>query len=288
MRACVLRVRVVRTCRRANRLGIAATDATQFRPFRGRSVDQHSGNRGAAGHGARHAVSPGSRPRIRDRRCAAGARERNAGPCRIQVTYQEFFAPGQVMRAELPGYTLTFSAKDMRFSAAVPGFGFVASPFRDDLQPTLDPAQMRPDHAALQAEAPGAVRLMLGGLVLIVIGLALFIRAFPLASRRQPFAAVAARFARASRRANTSASETERDILLAMHRAFDASAGKPVLAEDVDDFLSCHQHFLPLRTRIAWFFACSRDVFFTDSADTLDIARLGALCRDLARAERLA
>ena len=162
----------------------------------------------------------------------------------IQVTYQEFFAPGQVMRAELPGYTLTFSAKDMRFSAAVPGFGFVASPFRDDLQPTLDPAQMRPDHAALQAEAPGAVRLMLGGLVLIVIGLALFIRALPLASRRQPFAAVAARFARASRRANTSASETERDILLAMHRAFDASAGKPVLAEDVDDFLFVPPAFL--------------------------------------------
>jgi mxaA protein len=74
--------------------------------------------------------------------------------------------------------------------------------------------------------------------------------------------------------------------MLVLHRAFDATAGRRVFADDLDAFISRHQHFLPLRNRIAAFFEMSRAVFFGVGVQAPDVASWMGLCRDLARAEQ--
>jgi mxaA protein len=198
----------------------------------------------------------------------------------IRVTYQEFFAPGEVSGADIPGYSLVFSARGQRVTAAVPGFSFTASPFRHDLQPTLDPASMRPDHPPPSPSAPGAKRAIAGGLSLMAAGLLALIGLWAAARRRGPFAAAAAQHTRAA------AGDAGRALFLALHRAFDATAGRHVFAGDIDDFVAQHPQFLPLRDRIAAFFAASQSVFFAEDSGADDASQWVALSRSLARAER--
>ena len=75
--------------------------------------------------------------------------------------------------------------------------------------------------------------------------------------------------------------------MLILHRAFDATAGRRLFADDIDDFVSRHQQFRPLRDRIGAFFEASRGVFFGGAAEAPDMTAWVALCDDLARAERL-
>ena len=200
----------------------------------------------------------------------------------IAVTYQSFFAPEQVSQADIPGYTLIFLAHGARLAALVPSFTYTASPFRHDLQPSVDPAAMRPDHASLPARAPGAIWAMAAGAVLMAAGLLALIGRWPVPSRR-PFAVAASQLAQAAR----APAQDRRETLLVLHRAFDATAGRRVFAEDIEDFLQQHPGLLPLRTRIQTFFAASRQVFFAEDDHAPDITLWVALCRDLARAERL-
>ena len=73
---------------------------------------------------------------------------------------------------------------------------------------------------------------------------------------------------------------------LVLHRAFDATAGRRMFADDLDEFLARHPQFGPLRARIGAFFAESRTAFFGPAAELPDAASCRSLCNDLARAER--
>ena len=202
----------------------------------------------------------------------------------VRVTYQSFYTPEQVSGAEVPGYALAFSAGGQRLQARVPGFGFTASVFRHDLQPALDPAVLRPDHAPVQARAPGAAWELAAGLVAMACGLLALTWPLGFAGGHAPFRKAAKEMARLGRKPGGDAG---REAMLVLHRAFDTTAGRRVFADDLDDFVSRHQHFLPIRERIAAFFDTSRAVFFGTAAEAPDVAACRRLCHDLSRAERL-
>jgi mxaA protein len=78
-----------------------------------------------------------------------------------------------------------------------------------------------------------------------------------------------------------------RDAMLELHRAFDATAGRRVLAADIDGFIEQHKRFGGLKQDIETFFAASRTFFFGPVQDAaLPLDRLAALGRRLMRAER--
>ena len=80
--------------------------------------------------------------------------------------------------------------------------------------------------------------------------------------------------------------------VLDLHRAFDASAGRRVLAEDVPIFLASHQVFKPLKPDIVRFFATSRRAFFgndvTGAAEDMPLVEVADLGKRLGEAERRA
>jgi mxaA protein len=107
--------------------------------------------------------------------------------------------------------------------------------------------------------------------------------------RRRPFA----RAARAVRQALAPpAVQTEGYLvaLLSLHRAFDATAGRRVLAEDVPEFDRQHAAFRPLQADIERFYAASQRAFFgADPARAMAMLPPGSLVslgRRLADAER--
>jgi mxaA protein len=201
----------------------------------------------------------------------------------IRVEYQTFFAPEQVLRADVPGYAVTFAQGSNRLTASVPGFSFAASTFRHDIQPVLDPGALRPDHPQDLVAASGAGRMMVAGGAAALLGLMLAVwpgghwRAM-LSGRQRPFAAAA----RSLRRRTTIGP----DALLLLHRAFDATAGQRVLVDDLDRFFERSPAFLPLREQIAWFFLQSRLAFFGDGQVDWSGGDLVRLSRELARVER--
>ncbi len=201
----------------------------------------------------------------------------------IRVTYQSFFSPEEVLGADVPGYVVAFVQGGRRLRASVPGFGFTASPFRHDLQPVLDPAALRADHVPAPARARGAAWEAAAGMAAMLCGL--LVLAWPrlFAARQTPFAKAGREIARLARAPGGDAGA---EAMRVLHRAFDATAGRRVLADDLDAFFDQHPRFAPLRERIGGFFASSRAVFFGAAAEAPGAAAWTALCRDLAGAER--
>jgi mxaA protein len=204
----------------------------------------------------------------------------------IRIVYQNFFAPQNVLHADIPGYTVAFSQGTRRLTALVPGFAIAVSPFRHDLQPVLDPAILRPDHPPAPPDSARPRQQLAAGLGLTLAGLLLL--GLPrfrhgLLSRTQPFAGAARHLARARRRVDEAA---RREALLVLHRAFDATFGQRVFAEDVDRFLQVRPRFLPLRQQIGAFFAASQAAFFAPDPVLPSLPDLARLSRELARAER--
>jgi mxaA protein len=193
------------------------------------------------------------------------------------------------VKVDVPGYVLSFVAAGKHLTAPVAGFNFTASPFRDDIQPVLDPSVLAPDRAGVAADDSGP-RWMLGaGMAMTAVAaLGLLMERLPIAGvyrRRAPFAAAARRI---SRRSSSSQSATT-DALLSLHEAFDATVGRRVFADDLDRFFDEHRQFAPFRAETEQFFRLSRAAFFGtgDMPEDLNFARLKTLSRDLMRAERL-
>lgn len=195
---------------------------------------------------------------------------------RIRVTYQNFVAPEQVTTVDVPGYTLAFSHGGVRLTASIPGFDFTASPFRHDLAPVLDVSALRPDHAPDSIDPANPLRALYAGSAIAAVAVLILLRP---ARRTGPFAD-------AARQIRGAAGDTARDAVLALHRAFDATAGRPVLADDTDIFFEQHPRFAALRSDIEKFFAASRAVFFANGTEPPDMSVLRRLSRRLMRAER--
>ena len=217
-----------------------------------------------------------------------------AGALRITISsqYQSFYDPEEAGRTQVPGYILSFKSGGKRFDAQVPGFSYRASPFRHDLNPIIESSALRGDHPFLMVPL-GTAKLRLA----ISLAVALLAAALLAAGRGwlpgfrlrgRPFAHATRQVAKLSRQDGEQAHEA---ALLALHRAFDAASGKRMLADDLDQFLTRHSAFQPLRAEIERFFAASRAIFFGPAAERgREQAKLSELLtfgRRLTRAERM-
>jgi mxaA protein len=170
------------------------------------------------------------------------------------------------------------------------------APLREVLpeQPEEGPVgYLRPD-AVPRAISTRQARIGLGaGLltILVAVGLLAYHHAWgPFGKRSaRPFTEAARALRRLSRAPGEDAYRTG---LLDLHRAFDASAGHRLLAEDVPDFLSGHGQFRPYEAEIDRFFASSRRAFFGNdmagAADAMPLPAVAALGTELGAAERRA
>jgi mxaA protein len=201
----------------------------------------------------------------------------------VSIEYQTFTAPEEAMQVRVPAYTLTFHRGAAHFTAQIPFWSFYTSPFRHERQATIDPAVLRPDHAIPPLSPVAAQRGLAASLCIALAAL------YALASFRGWTPRLARHpgpFAQAARRIR--ATSSAEDALLALHRAFDATAGARLLPEDLDAFVRHHPQFQPLRDDIDAFFQISRARFFGAREQPGGPYNLVTLSKRLRRAERTA
>jgi mxaA protein len=214
---------------------------------------------------------------------------------RLLLEYQTFYAPLAPRQLVIPGFAFTVTDGSTQLEGNVPAWRFLMSPLREltssgtgeavylraDVQPERIPL------ARARAAALGS-----GIAALLLLGMLAHHRAwwpFKL-QRKRPFA----RATRAVQQALAREPKTEEYLasLLSLHRAFDATAGRRVLAEDVRDFRQQNAAFRPLQADIERFFVASRHAFFSSdpigAITALPPGSLVAIARRFAAAERAA
>lgn len=214
---------------------------------------------------------------------------------RLHLEYQSFYAPLETLALEIPAFTLTLQDGDERAEATVPAWNFLTSPLRE-IRPQRDEAAtyLRPDAAPrsvpltgwlVATGGSGSSALLLAGLIARHRGW------WPFRTRaRRPFARAVRELRRSLR--NRADEQTYRTALQILHRAFDATAKRRLLSEDLPFFFDTAPTFRPLRSDIERFFAASRQAFFrSDDAAAVRLLppeALVALGGRLAAAERAA
>ena len=211
----------------------------------------------------------------------------------LDLTYQTFYAPLEPRRLDIPALALSAVAGDRRVAVNVPGWSFLSSPLREVMTSTPGQAMaLRPDIPPRPIPTAASRNGLLASIVVTLLALAALawqMAWWPFHRRpARPFAQ-AARAVTATLR--PSASETAyRGSLLALHRAFDATAGRGVLAEDLPAFFAAHPAFRAVEGEVRRLFAVSRAVFFGGDGpraqSDLPPGELLALARRLRAVER--
>ena len=199
----------------------------------------------------------------------------------LRLEYQNFFAPEQVMQAELPGY-------DIRLAhgvAHVPAWPFHVSPLRVAQRSVEDAAAL---HGNLPIQPlpvePALIRVLVSASIAAIAGL-LFAGTqgwLPgIARPTRPFATAARRIGKLKEPQTEAAL---RELLC----AFDTMDGRHVFREDVDDVLKRHDRFINLRSEIRYFFDVAQAAFFAPSRPSRheDFNGIVKLAKALRRAER--
>jgi mxaA protein len=215
---------------------------------------------------------------------------------RLKLVYQTLYVPLSPEPRTLPAITLRFADGDKVVEAQVPAFNFVMAPLREVLpeKPEEGPVgYLLPDAVPYTLSTRQARIGVVAGLVtaLVALGLLAYHHAWGPFRKRpsRPFTEAARALRRLSRAREP---EAYRTGLLDLHRAFDVSAGRRLLAEDVPEFLAHHGEFQPYAPEIDRFFASSRRAFFGDdvagAAETMPLPAVAALGSELGAAERRA
>ncbi|MFG1432555.1 nonribosomal peptide synthetase MxaA [Xanthobacter sp. V2C-8] len=216
-----------------------------------------------------------------------------SGPFRLRMTYQNFYAALEPRALEIPAVTLTIRDGAARRELTAPPFLFVTSPLRE-LAPSTggNPLTLQPDIPPSPFPLrPDAERAALAAAVLALAGLGLAAaRGWrPFGRHRRPFDE-AARAIRRRRIPQDAAAYLS--ALVALHRAFDETAGRRLLAEDTADLLSRAPHLAARQVDVARLFEASRIAFFGAGAEAamarLPPPELIAIATRLAQAERRA
>lgn len=214
----------------------------------------------------------------------------------LSLTYQTFYAPLEPRRLEIPAMPLTAVDGDRRIELRVPPWSFLMSPLREVVSTGPGSAMTpRPDLAPRPiptGDARLGLAAALGGVLLALVALAWQLGWPPFVHRaRRPFAQ-AARAVRASLPAanGVPSPSAYRSALLALHRAFDSTAGRGVFAEDLPGFFAAHPAFATVEAEVQRLFAASRRVFFgediTEAARELPPPEILSLARRLRAVER--
>lgn len=216
----------------------------------------------------------------------------------LELVYQIFYAPLEPKRLEIPALALSAVDGEHRVAVPVPSWSFLMSPLREIVATGGEQAMaLRPDIVPRPIATARDIQALLAAAALTPVAFATFawwMAWWPFNGRRgRPFAAAArtvrAKLERSS--AATDASPAYRAALLALHRAFDATAGKGLFAEDLPAFFDAHPAFRAVESEVRNLFAASRQVFFGGAADgscDLPAAELLALSRRLRAVERIA
>ncbi|MFK8253002.1 nonribosomal peptide synthetase MxaA [Ancylobacter terrae] len=228
----------------------------------------------------------------------------------LRLDYQTFYAPLEPKRMDIPPLALAALDGERRVEIRVPGWSFVMSPLREIVASAgSSPMTLRPDIEPGPIPTAGAWRGLAAGIgtaTLALLVLAWQMGWGPFGRRRaRPFAR-ADRTVRAALHASVGSvssstashpSSTSLDSsstygkgLIALHRAFDATAGKGLFAEDLPAFFGAHPEFRAAEAEIGRLFAASRRAFFaSDLAGALGEmppAALAALSGRLRAIER--
>ena len=226
--------------------------------------------------------------RLKDHGIEDGARRYT-----LDLVYQTFYAPLEPRRLAIPGVALSAVDGERRVAVNVPAWSFLMSPLREIISTAPGQAMaLRPDVAPQPIPTAATMRRLIAALGL---ALAAFLALAwqkgwgPFGRRRsRPFA----RAARAIAAPLTSTQDTPSycGALLALHRAFDATAGRGVFAEDLPAFLEAHPAFCAVEAEVRRLFAASRRTFFGDDPQgaqrELPPLELVAISRRLRAVER--
>jgi mxaA protein len=209
----------------------------------------------------------------------------------IEAEYQTFYSALETIEQSVPPITLAVSdGAGQRVERQSASWTYLTSPLRPVATVAGASAYtLRPDAPPAPVSLRAAERMTAAAAGLAVLALALLAwsRAWPPFHARpsRPFAAAARAVAKATRSGGEAG---WRAALLALHRAFDAAAGRRLLGDDLPAFLSARPAFQRHAASIESFFAVSRRAFFGGATGTDDLPphALSRLARDLAAAER--
>lgn len=212
----------------------------------------------------------------------------------LKLTYQTFYAPIDPRKQTIPAAEIAIRGNAGTESATIPAFALIMSPLREIFpEKNAEAAEtvLRPDFPSGQRRSGGmrtmaliTAAISLGLLALLARDLAWW----PFHRRpARPFSRATREIARALA---VGGADGYRGALLALHRAFDAAAGRRLLAADVDAFFVTHPEHDDLRATVARFFAASRTVFFGEAQREgqtgLPPSEIKELAANLARQER--
>lgn len=202
----------------------------------------------------------------------------------IRFDYQVVNVGAEAASIAVPHHDLAYSDAKEHLKALVPDTRITVTPLRAEgdtgLQPDAAPVPLAFDTTRLWA---CAVALALSLLALTVIHGKL-----PSGRRARPFSRAFDEVRAAQGRGWRD--EDYETALRAVHRAFNATAGRAVFADALDEFFNGHPAFRRLEAPLVEFFARSRGHFFSAAGDAVNprysAAELVALmkrCRDVER-----
>lgn len=212
----------------------------------------------------------------------------------LTLRYQTFYAPLDVRKLQIPGFTLRFAEDGHVVPVRVPPWSFTTSPTLQIVARGVGHGGMDQDFS-MPDEVPRSLptaelRTRVGVLIFgSVLWLGFIARRVgwwrPRA--RTPFARGLRAYGPLRARGDDTA---YREALRVLHRALDATYGRPLFAETLPDFLRRYPAFAAQSEPLARFFEHSRRTFFGDEAVPLEpdalFEDLGRLLRECRRAER--
>jgi mxaA protein len=215
----------------------------------------------------------------------------------VKIAYQIFYVPIDPRKLEIPPTSISFKSGDGTYNVSLPPFTFLVSPIREifpEKSGETVETFMKPDASArfLPVRAPQLAMFVSGLISLLALtALAHQLAWWPFHRRQtRPFTRAAREIASLIGEGRTT--DSYRQALLELHRAFDASAGRRLLAADVDAFFGRHPEHAGSEKNVARFFEASRSAFFSndDAAGEgqLSPGSLVDLAGRLAREERAA
>ncbi|ABD87470.1 hypothetical protein [Rhodopseudomonas palustris] len=207
---------------------------------------------------------------------------------RVTLVYQNFYVPLDPRKLTIPEWPLQLSDG----GGVIPAFAFTASPIRElfpEKSGETVATFLKPDARATPVSAgwaPHGLALSAAIALLTLVLLAWHYAWWPFVARPdRPFTRAARVIAGLA--GDAVAAVDYRAALLALHRAFDATAKRRLLADDVDGFLAQHPEFAACRAEVVRFFQSSRDSFFGGRATaSMPLQAVKTLAAQLAAAER--